>query len=106
MSEAIYAFTQDVPIPFEVYQQIAAQLEQRPLEGCLLHLCVRRPDGGLRYIDAWESEAACARAFDEHIHPVVRGLLAAGGAPMPPEPTVERLEVLHVMGSAVGRPVG
>jgi hypothetical protein len=32
---------------------------------------VRRPDGGLRYIDVWESEEDCARAFDERIHPAV-----------------------------------
>ena len=106
MVEALYAYIQDVPIPLPVYERIIERLEQRNIEGCLLHLCVRRPDGGLRYIDVWESEAACTRAFEEHIHPVVHGLLAEGGAPMPPEPTVERLEVLHATGDLVPRPVG
>lgn len=46
-------------------------LAARPLPGQLLHLCVREPGGGLRYIDVWESEQACTRAFEERIHRAV-----------------------------------
>ena len=60
----VYAFTQDVPIGPELYQRILDEIGPEPLAGSLVHLCVRLPEGGLRYIDVWESEQACARAFD------------------------------------------
>ncbi|HEY6748130.1 MAG TPA: hypothetical protein VI357_20740 [Mycobacteriales bacterium] len=96
----MYAFTQDVPIDETLYQRIIDQLGPEPLAGSLLHLCVRRPDGGLRYIDVWESEEACARAFDERIHPAVDA--AFGGKRPATEPTVDRLEVLHATGALLG----
>lgn len=92
----VYAYTQDVPIDAGLYQRIIDELGPEPLAGSLLHLCVRRPDGGLRYIDVWESEEACGRAFDERIHPAVDA--AFGGHRPEGEPTVERLEVIHVSG--------
>ena len=70
------------------------------MDGQLLHLCVRRPDGGLRYIDVWESEEKCSRAFEERVHPAVDA--AFGGARPSTEPTVEHLEVIDVRGSAIG----
>jgi hypothetical protein len=93
----VYAFIQDVPIGEELYRKIVDELGPEPLDGSLLHLCVRRPDGGLRYIDVWESEAACAKAFDERIHPAVDA--AFGGQRPSGEPTVDRLEVLHATGA-------
>lgn len=95
----VYAYTQDVPIDLETYEKVIAHLGPEPLDGCLVHLCVRRPDGGLRYIDVWESEAKCATAFDERIHPAVDTALA-GNRPAE-EPHSDRLEVLHAMGSGL-----
>jgi hypothetical protein len=95
----VHAFTQDVPIDFATYEEIIANLGDEPLDGCLVHLCVRRPDGGLRYFDVWESEDKCATAFEERIHPAVGKAL---GANRPAEePYSERLEVLHAWGSGV-----
>ena len=37
---------------------IIERLGPEPIAGSLLHLCVREPDGRLRYIDVWESEQA------------------------------------------------
>lgn len=88
----MYAYTQDVPIGPERYARIIDELGPEPLEGSLLHLCVRRPEGGLRYIDVWESEEACARAFDERIHPAVDR--AFGGAR--PASEVHPLEVVDL----------
>lgn len=99
----VYAYLQDVPIGMEMYEKIIAEIGPEPLAGGLLHLCVRRPDGGLRYIDVWESEQACKRAFDERIHPAVDA--AFGGQRPAGEPTVERLEVLHADGALLGTPV-
>jgi hypothetical protein len=90
----VYAYTQDVPIGPERYARIIDELGPEPLEGSLLHLCVRRPEGGLRYIDVWESEEACARAFDERIHPAVDR--AFGGARPAGEPEVHPLEVVDL----------
>ena len=70
-----------------------------PLPGSLLHLCIHRSDGGLRYLDVWEDEESCERAFDERVHPAVDA--AFGGARPAQEPTVERLDVLHATGSLV-----
>jgi hypothetical protein len=96
----VYAFTQDVRIDAEFYARIADALGSEPMDGLLLHLAVRNPDGGLRYIDVWESEEQCARAFDERVHPAVDK--AFGGSRPPAEPTVTRLEVVDVRGTAVG----
>ncbi len=93
----VYAYVQNVPTEVAMYERIVEQLGPEPLELSLLHLCVRRDDGGLRYIDVWESEAACARAFDERIHPAVDA--AFGGARPAGEPVVHRLDVLHASGA-------
>src|SRR5947209_14572718 len=71
MVHMVYAFMQDVPIDEPRYREVIAALGSEPVDGCLLHMCVRREDGGLRYIDIWRSEAECARAFDERIHDAV-----------------------------------
>lgn len=93
----MYVYTQDVPIDEQLYRRILDELGPEPFEGSLLHLCVRRPDGGLRYIDIWTDEEACARAFDERIHPAVDR--AFGGRRPATEPTVEHLEVLDASGA-------
>ncbi|AXT86784.1 hypothetical protein C6I20_06305 [Aeromicrobium sp. A1-2] len=95
----VHAFTQDVPIDLPTYEKIIANLGPDPLEGCILHLCVRRVDGGLRYIDVWESEQKCADAFDQRIHPAVDQAL--GGNRPAEEPHSDRLDVLHASGSAL-----
>lgn len=93
----MYAYIQDVPIDETLYRRIVDNLGPEPLAGNLLHLCVRREDGGLRYLDVWESEEACAKAFDERIHPAVDA--AFGGQRPGTEPTVQRLDVVHAAGS-------
>lgn len=95
----VYAFTQDVPIGPELYRRIMDEIGTEPVEGSLLHLCVRTPGGALRYIDIWESEEHCARAFDELIHPAVDR--AFGGGRPQGEPAVEHLEILDATGSLV-----
>ena len=81
----------------------STRLGPEPLAGLLLHLCVHTPEGGLRYIDVWESEERCARAFDERVHPAVDR--AFGGARPPGEPIRHRLEVVHAAGSLLPDPV-
>lgn len=93
----VYAYEQDVPIGEELYHRIIDRIGPEPLAGSLLHLCVRRPDGGLRYIDVWESEEACVRAFDERIHPAVDEAFA-GNRP-DGEPEVRAYDVVHATGA-------
>jgi hypothetical protein len=99
----MYVYTQDVPIDLDTYRRVLDALGPEPLAGSLLHLCLRRPDGGLRYVEVWESEAACARAFDERIHKAVD--LAFGGRRPQGEHRVDHLEVLHASGSLLPQDV-
>ncbi len=94
----MYAFTQDVPIDEAQYRVIIEAIGVEPLDGQLLHLCVRREDGGLRYIDVWESKEKCALAFQGRIHAAVD---TAFGGSRPGEPVVNHLEILHASGSMV-----
>jgi hypothetical protein len=93
----VYAFTQDVPIDAEFYARISTALGDEPMDGLLLHLCVQLPGGGLRYIDVWDSETQCTRAFEERIHPAVDA--AFGGHRPAIEPQTERLDVIDVRGA-------
>ena len=96
----VHAFTQDVPIDAEFYGRISDALGDEPMDGLLMHLCVRNPDGGLRYIDVWETDEQCARAFEERVHPAVDA--AFGGARPPVEPTTVPLDVVEIRGPVVG----
>ena len=94
-----YAFTQDVPIDAAFYGRVMEGLGDEPPKGLVVHLAVERPEGGLRYIDVWESEEDCDRFAEERLHPVVHPLLAGVfGSDLPPEPERAPLHVLHVWG--------
>ena len=91
-----YAFMQDVPIDAVFYQRIAAGIGEAPPKGLVVHLAVKRPEGGLRYYDVWESEADWDRFAEERLHPVVHALLAeVFGDTLPPEPERVPLPVVH-----------
>ncbi|MGI5290261.1 hypothetical protein ACQEVF_43955 [Nonomuraea polychroma] len=99
----VYAFTQDVPINADVYQKIIERLGDEPLKGLIVHMAATQPDGTLRYIDVWESEGLCAKAFDERIHPAVYATFAELGITGVAEPTVTRLHLVDLTGAAVPR---
>jgi hypothetical protein len=90
-----YACVQDVPIGWDVYQQLMIEVGDAPAEGLVVHLVLRRP-GGLRYVDVWESREARQRFIDQRIHPVLRRILARRGIEMQEEPAVDDVEVLDV----------
>ena len=96
----VYAWTQDVPIDTEFYGRVTAAMGDEPMDGLLLHLAVRNPEGGLRYIDVWESREQCDRAFEERVHPAVDA--AFGGARPPVEPRRHVLDVVELCGASVG----
>jgi len=92
-----YAFTQDVPIDAGFYRQVIERLGDEPPKGLIVHVVVERPEGGLRYIDVWDSEDDWDRFAAERLHPVVHPLLANHfGDESPPEPERLALPVIHV----------
>jgi hypothetical protein len=92
-----YSFTQDVPIDAAIYKRITDGLGEDPPKGLITHLAIERPEGGLRYLDIWESEDDCNRFTEERLHPVVHGLLGEiFGNDLPPEPERTPISVLHL----------
>ncbi len=91
-----YAFTQDVPIDADFYGRIIEGVGEEPPVGLVVHLVIDRPEGGLRYIDVWETKDDWDRFVDERLHPVVHGLLEGiFGAELPPEPEQMPLPLVH-----------
>ncbi len=91
-----FAFTQDVPIDAAFYARIQEQLGTSPPEGLVAHLALERPEGGLRYLDVWESEEHWQRFLDERVHPVVHPMLESLLGQVPPEPVQSPVALVHV----------
>jgi hypothetical protein len=92
-----FAFTQDVPIDAAAYARIIDALGPETAPGMLVHIALERPEGGLRYIDVWESEEDCDRFSEERLHPAVYPVLRdVFGDQMPDEPVRTPLTVLHL----------
>ena len=92
----MYAYRQNVPIDRATYEKIAARLNKSRMEGLIVHLAIERPDGRLQYIDVWESEEACSRAFEELIHPAVHETFKEIGFRPEGEPEKENIDVVEV----------
>ena len=91
-----YAFIQDVPIDAAFYKRITEGLGDELPKGRISHVAMERPEGGLRYIDVWESENDWDRFAEDRLHPVVHGLLSeVFGDQLPAEPERTSLPVLH-----------
>jgi hypothetical protein len=100
--ELVYAFTQDVPADRAFYERVTDALGPDAPRGLIVHLATERPEGGLRYVDVWESQEDCDRFTEERLHPVVHALLTEiFGDELPGEPERTPLSVLHVWGSAL-----
>ena len=95
--KATYAFTEDVPIDAAFYKRLRDGIGDELPKGLITHLVVERPEGGLRYIDVWESEEAWNQFEMERVHPVVHELLSEiFGDHLPPDPKRTRMSVVHV----------
>jgi hypothetical protein len=75
-----YSWIQDVPIGENVYRQIKAIRRAHAAHG------VRKPDGKLRYVEAWESRESRDKAFAELVHNAVFGVFRE----LPSTPAVNR----------------
>jgi hypothetical protein len=91
-----YAFIQDVPADENIYGQIRELLPTEAPAGLITHIAVKH-DGGLRYIDVWETEAAWEQFREEHLEPVVEKVLAGFGIPHTHDDvSFEMLDVIDV----------
>ncbi len=101
----MYAFTQDVPIDAAFYRRIIEGVGDEVPDGLISHLAYELPDGGLRYVDVWDSEAHWDRFAEERLHPVVHPLLAdLFGGSTPPEPPRTALAAIDHWGSTGRQP--
>lgn len=97
----MYAFSQDVPIDRDFYMRIVGELGPELPKGLIIHLATELPEGGLRYVDVWESSDDWERFVEERLHPVVHSLLSeVFGDALPPEPEMTLLGNVHMWGSA------
>ncbi|MEO8899249.1 MAG: hypothetical protein ABI352_09685 [Candidatus Dormibacter sp.] len=97
-----YAFTQDVPIDVSTYRRIIDGLGPTPPEGLIVHLAIERQEGGLRYLDVWESEEHWERFAAERLHPVVHPVLMELIGAQPPEPPRTPLSAVDVWQGQTG----
>ena len=76
-----YAFIRDVPASADQYREVRADLGDELPKGLVAHLVVQRPEGGLRYIDVWDTEADWERFRDQRLTPAVEAMFARHGLP-------------------------
>ena len=91
-----YAFIQDVPADEAIYRQILELLPAGTPAGLITHLAVKH-EGGLRYIDVWETQADWDRFHHGPLQPAVDKVLDGLGIPHSHEDVmVEELDVIDV----------
>jgi hypothetical protein len=75
----MYSFIHDAPIDATGHARVIELLGDEPYAGLVVHLALARPEGGLRYVDVWESEAACTAFRQARLGPAVTRMLAERG---------------------------
>jgi len=89
-----YAFIQDVPADEAMYAEIKKRLGDEPPKGLIAHLVIKR-EGGLRYVDVWETEADWDTYRWEQVEPTVDAFLGELGIPHDHSlVTLEEIEVI------------
>jgi hypothetical protein len=98
-----YAFVQDVPADERIYAQIRARLGQEPPKGLVAHLALKR-EGGLRYVDVWDTREDWERFRVERVEPTVTDVLAGHG--IPHDELQVHTEDVEVIDTWLGDPTG
>ena len=96
-----YAFIQDVPADEQMYRQIRAKLGNDQPKGLVAHLAIQR-EGGLRYIDVWNTQSDWERFRDECVEPAVGEVLARAGIAV--DHSSVRFEEVQVIDAWLGAP--
>jgi hypothetical protein len=88
------------------HQRIIRGIGDARPEGLILHIAIERPEGGLRYIDVWESEAHWDRFAEERLHPVVHPIVSELFGAQPPEPPRTPASIVDIwQGTSASRPL-
>lgn len=88
-----YAFVQDVAADETIYAQIKELLPEKA-PGLIAHIAMKH-NGGLRYVDVWETEAQWESFRVDHVEPAVDKVLAGYGIPHNHDDvTIEHVEVV------------
>jgi hypothetical protein len=88
-----YACTHDVPIGADIYARIKQGLGPERPPGLIAHLAWRT-EGGLRYVDVWQSKDEHDAFMTSRVHPVVHPILEEMLGFVPPEPGRTELDVI------------
>lgn len=94
-----YAFIQDVPADEAMYREIRKRLGDEPPKGLVAHVVIKR-EGGLRYVDVWDTEADWDRYRWEKVEPAVDGVLGELG--IHHDHSLVTLEEIEVIDTWVG----
>ncbi len=96
-----FAYMRNAPFDTETHRAVREQLGDQVPEGLLVHLVFQR-DGGLEFIDVWESAQDCERFQSEQLGPAVEAVQRGRGAGRaPPAVASTPIEVVDLL---VGSP--
>ena len=98
-----YAFTYEVPITPEIYARIKEGVGPAYPPGLITHLAYRT-EQGLRYIEAWQTQADREAFEHSRVHPAVHPLLQELLGFIPPEPPRTRLDLVDAWTSGYREP--
>lgn len=91
-----YAFSYQVPASEQMYCEVKGLVGDEQPKGLVVHVVVR-VEGGLRHLEVWETKEDWDRFHHERIEPALNQVLsAAGSTQMPPDPPIDRLELVDV----------
>ena len=79
----MYSFIHDAPIDAAQYARVIELIGPEPIEGLIVHLALAVPEGGLRYVDVWESEEARDAFGATRLDAAVGQMLAEHGIVIP-----------------------
>ena len=77
----MYAYIHDAPADRAMYARVLELIGADEPDGLVVHLALELPEGGLRYVDVWESQAAFETFQATRLGPAVRQMLAEHGIP-------------------------
>lgn len=93
---AFYAWTQDLPIDADAYDDITGRIGTTPMPGLVVHVAIRTESGRMRYLDVWEDREQHDAAFATVVHPAVHPVLEARRVPVDGEPPRHPVDVVEV----------
>lgn len=95
-----YAFVQDVPIDANAYRTLREDLGPETPKGLVVHVVSIQPEGGLSYLDVWESKEDWEHFAADRLHPALGRFFERIAIEFPEaEPPLTIVEVIDVWAS-------